>query len=87
MPEEQRAKPTFEARMDAITMNLELAIHDSAARSHELTLLKARMDQLTLIVQMDAENIRQMGDNIRLLVSVAGAHEERIATLERPPQN
>lgn len=96
--EEQQPKRTTDDRIDAIAMNLELLGHDlaeltrkmdqsnermdqsNAQFTEQMALLKARMDQLTIIVQIDS-------DNIRILASVVGVHEERIASLEHPPQN
>ena len=80
---------TVDERIEALTMNLELAFQDI----QELKALAQRdgenIQQLRVLAQRDGENIQQLkvlahqdGENIRTLARIAEAHQRRIEDLE-----
>ena len=81
----QPPRRSFEERMDALSMNLEL--HAGMMRDLDLHMEKlgqqgqetnARLDKLIKAVEIDAENIRA-------LARIAEAHQDRIEKLEGGP--
>lgn len=59
---------TIDERIEALTMNLELAVRDIEGLSKETEALQALA--------------RQDGENIRALVRIAEIHERRLSALE-----
>jgi hypothetical protein len=66
---------TIDERIEALTMNLELAAHD--------------IESLKALAQQDGEDIRALAQNSRILhdsiqglTNIAKAHEQRIGDLE-----
>lgn len=81
----QPARRSFDERMDALSMHVEL--HAAMMRDFDLRMEEeaqkrretdARIDKLIKVVEIDAENIRA-------LVRIAEAHQDRIETLEGDP--
>jgi hypothetical protein len=63
---------TIDERLEALTMNLELAMKDIEASSR-------RIEALQVLAKQD-------GENIRALVRVAEIHERRLTSLEGDDQ-
>lgn len=73
---------TIDERIEALTMNLELA-------SRDIEGLKATVAGVIKAIEMDGVRIRALTNaiemdaaNIRSLANIAGAHEDRISKLE-----
>ena len=75
--EEQPISRNTDERIDAISMNLELLVHEVSENARAIERNARAIDKLTKALGIDAENIRA-------LARIAEAHEERISEIERP---
>ncbi len=67
---------TIDERLEAVAMNLELAIRDNEAQRGKIEALRGIAATLVETAQRD-------GENIRALARIAESHERRLTDLEQ----